>query len=232
MAEVVLPSLDNVRLLADLAPADRERLARMCRWKKFAQGEQIIDSQGESRDVYFIVAGSVRIANYSLSGREVTLADFAAGDYFGELAAIDGAPRSASVAALEETTVAALPPEHFLRLVTEHPSLAKAVMRNLTRVVRSSTERIMDLSTLGANNRVHAELLRLARAVSTDGRRAEIKPIPHHSDIASRVSTTRETVARVFSDLARSGVVKRQKDSLLVMELHELEELVQNVRGT
>lgn len=232
MADAVASSLDNIKLLADVPAAERERLSRACRWKRFAPGEQIIDSQSDSREVYLIVSGGVRIANYSLSGREVTLDDMPAGNYFGELAAIDGGPRSANVVALEETVVAALPPEQFLRLVTGHPGLAAAVMRSLARVVRASTERIMDLSTLGANNRVHAELLRLAKAASKDGVRAEIRPIPNHSDIASRVSTTRETVARVFGELARSGVVKREKESLVVANLRDLDELVENVRGS
>lgn len=78
-------------------------------------------------------------------------------------------------------------------------------MRELARLLRQSTDRIMDLSTLGANNRVHAELLRLARSDAGDGRRATISPIPSHSEIASRVSTTRETVARALGDLAAAA---------------------------
>jgi CRP-like cAMP-binding protein len=89
----------------------------------------------------------------------------------------------------------------------------------------------MDLSTLAANNRVHADLLRQARANMKGANEAEIRPIPVHSDIASRVSTTRETVARVLNDLARKGIVERLKDSLVVRDVDRLHELVEQVRG-
>ena len=89
----------------------------------------------------------------------------------------------------------------------------------------------MDLSTLGANNRVHAELLRQAWSSPNNGRSATITPIPLHGDIASRVSTTRETVARVLNDLARSGIVERKKNSLVVHDMSRLTMLVEDVRG-
>src|SRR3546814_11001643 len=91
-------------------------------------------------------------------------------------------------------------------------------MRSLATVLRRATERIMDLSTLGANNRVHAEILRLARPGLKGDNTAVVAPIPLHGDIASRVSTTRETVARVFSDLARADLVERHHDFLKIME--------------
>lgn len=231
MSEQAVSSLDGVQLLADLTAAEREQVAKVCRWRRYAAGEQIIDNQSDTRDVFFVVKGKVRVVNYSASGREVAFNEVGEGGFFGELAAIDGAPRSASVMARDDTITAAVPPEAFLRMVTTHPKLALAVMKGIAGLLRSATDRIMDLSTLGANNRVHAELLRLARAVAPDGEQAVLKPIPHHSDIASRVSTTRETVARVFSDLARSRIVKRERDSLVILDLVELEEMVENVRN-
>ena len=104
-------------------------------------------------------------------------------------------------------------------------------MRDLARLIRQSTVRIMDLSTLGANNRVHAKLLRLARrankeAGNRDAATAMLRPIPVHGDIASRVSTTRETVARVFGDLAQQGIIHREGDALRVGDLQKLEEMV------
>src|SRR5690606_28833258 len=98
-----------------------------------------------------------------LSGREITLDDVAAGGHFGDLAAIDGEPRSASVMALEDTVIAALSRERFLQLLSENFNFTLRLLRSLTRIIRSSTDRIMDLSTLAANNRVQADLLRLAR---------------------------------------------------------------------
>ncbi len=224
-------SLDAIRLLAGLSPLERENLAKNCAWKRYAAQEQIIDRDSDTRDIFFVVKGKVQVVNYSLSGREVTLGDVSAGGHFGELAALDGEPRSASIMALEDTVVAALPPESFLKVIAAHPEVTLFILQSLSRIVRRSTERIMDLSTLGANNRVHAELLRLSLQSMNGDNQALLKPIPVHGDIASRVSTTRETVARVMNELARSGIVKRTKDSLQVLDVEALRNLVEDVRG-
>jgi CRP-like cAMP-binding protein len=232
MVQDTSSSLDNVALFASLMPSERGELARHCRFRKYTGGEHIIDSQSDSRDVYFVISGIVRVVNYSASGREVTLDDIGAGAYFGELAAFDGAPRSAYVQAhCVEAVAASMPHDVFLAVLATKPLIGLELMKRLARMIRQSTERIMDLSTLGANNRVHAELLRQAKACSEDGQRAVIAPIPVHSDIASRVSTTRETVARVFNDLARAGIVERKKDRLVVLDMDRLTQLVEDVRG-
>jgi len=223
--------LANVSLLSHLDESELDDLAKKCSWKHYAVGEQIIDRQSESRDIYFVVEGRVRIANFSLSGREITLNDLSKGAHFGELAAIDGYPRSASVVALTNSYLAILSPALFEDLCQSHPKIAFQVMRTLASIVRSATERIMDLSTLAANNRVQSDLLREAKQNMTGDNSAEISPIPVHSNVASRVSTTRETVARVMNDLARQGVVKRGKNSLKILDVMTLEEMVIEVKG-
>lgn len=224
-------SLDHIDLFRACTAEERASLARQCSWRHFHPGEQIIDRASESRDVCLIVEGRVRVVNYSLSGREITFDDVNAGGYLGELSAIDGEPRSASIVALAETHVAFMSPRLFQETVTKHPEVAWQVMKRLARIVRASTGRIMDLSTLGANNRVHAELLRLAKSGLKPNNTAEITPVPIHSDIASRVSTTRETVARVMSDLARDHIVERHGNSLLIRDFEKLEAMVEEVRG-
>lgn len=231
MAEPESGSLQKVGLLKSLSAPDLDKVGQGCGWRSFAAQEQIIDRQSETTDVFFVVEGRVRVVNYSVTGREITLDDIEAGGHFGELAAIDSAPRSASVMALTPTKLAVLSQERFLDLIENHPQVALTVMRDLAGVVRNSTERIMDLSTLAANNRVQADLLRLASNNMIDDMRASISPIPIHGDVASRVSTTRETVARVMNDLARQGVVERQKDALLVNDVEQLREMVEEVRG-
>lgn len=225
-------SLSSVSLFEDLGTAELEAIEKLCAFNRYSAQEQIIDRDSESRDVFFVVEGRVRVVLYSLSGREVTLDDLESGSYFGQLAALDGHPRSASVMALESTLVATMRPSHFTAMLESHPSIAMKVMLEFTRIIRASTDRIMDLSTLGANNRVHAELLRQARVVGTDeSGTARISPIPVHSDIASRVSTTRETVARVLNDLARKKIVERQKNALVIVDVDRLEDMVEEVRG-
>jgi len=231
MSEHVNGSLSGIELLDDLSASELEKLGQQCSWRHYSSQEQIIDRQSDTTDIFFVAEGRVRIVNYSLSGREITFDELAHGGHFGELAAIDGQPRSASVMALKGCLVASLSQERFRVLIENHPKLALRLMENLAGMVRTSTDRIMDLSTLAANNRVQAEVLRQARESSTDDISAIIKPIPVHGDIASRVSTTRETVARVLNDLARQGIVERRKDALVIGDMEQLSEMVEEVRG-
>ncbi len=217
--------------VADLSVADLVELEKNSRYRRFSAGEQIFDRHAPTNDVFFVVRSRVRVVNYSLSGREITLDDILMGGHFGDLAAIDGKPRSASVMAATDCVIVAVPAKDFLRALEKHPGMALKVMRNLSHLLRSSTERIMGLSTLGANNRVHAELLRQAKANMNGENQAVLTPNPVHGELASRVSTTRETAARVMNDLARKGIVKRTKDALVVRDVDRLSHMVEEVRG-
>ena len=223
--------LAGIRLFDGLSESALEDLSKRCRWHKYQPNEQVIDRFSDSRDLYLIVKGRVRVVNYSVTGREVTFDEREEGEYFGELAALDGEPRSANVIALNELNVACLSQEAFNRLLLEHPQVTLKILHGLAKIVRASNKRIMDLSTVGANNRVHAEILRLALpGVRTDNT-AIVSPFPIHGDIASRVSTTRETVNRVFSDLSRRGIVKRSKSNLVILDLIRLRKMIEDVVG-
>jgi len=219
--------LSGIMLLADVPKEQMEKLEKRCSWRNFTSQEQIIDRQSKARDVYFVIAGKVRVVNFSPSGREVAFDEISAGGCFGENAAIDGKPRSATVISLESTTVAIMSPEAFKDLLIQFPKVALSLMVRMAAIIRTSNERIMDLSTLGANNRVYAEILRLSKDGVKEDNTAIIQPIPIHSDIASRVSTTRETVARVLNELAREGLVKREKTSLHILDMRHLSEMVE-----
>jgi CRP-like cAMP-binding protein len=221
-------SLDRIPVLSSLPDSVRRDLEKRCVWKEYKTDEQIIDRESESRDVYFIVGGIVRIVNYSYSGREVSYDDIRAGGMFGELSAIDGKPRSASVVATKRALIAALPQELFKKLMREHPDFAVAVIERLAVIIRVSNDRIMDLSTLGAYTRVYAEILRLARTLAKDdAESAAIDPLPVHSDLAARCGTTRETVARAVSDLIKKVVAEKQGSGLNIKDLWALKDIVE-----
>jgi CRP-like cAMP-binding protein len=119
----------------------------------------------------------------------------------------------------------------FWRLIREEPQVAERVLRRLAELVRGLSERVIDLSTLGVQNRIHAELLRLAREAGTTGNAARIDPAPKHADIASRVSTYREQVTRELSALVKAGILERGEHALVIRDLARLERLVEDVRG-
>ena len=207
-----------------------EELAKRCRWRRFDAGQRVISREARDQDVYLIVSGRVRVTSFSAAGRQVTYRDIPAGDWFGDFAAIDGLARSADIVALEDTLVAAMDAAEFRRLLHEHPTVGDRMLRRLVASVRELTERVFDLSTLGVQNRVHAELLRLAREAGITANAARIDPAPKHTDIASQVSTYREQVTRELSAMAKQGLIERAGGALLIPDVARLERIVAEVR--
>lgn len=224
--------IDTIPLFSATSETFRSEMDKFLRWKSFHAGQEIINREDKNSDLLFVHKGKVRIVIYTLSGREVTLDDIEAGGFFGEMAAIDKEPRSASVIALEPSEIAFLSAERFEEGLKKESQVALRIMQRMSMIIRHANERIVELSTLGANNRIHAEILRLARkkGIEKDGK-IFISPIPVHSDIAARISTVRETVARAMSDLAKQGIVTRENGVLVVHDMKRLEQMVQDVRG-
>jgi len=224
--------LRGIALLGGLSTVSLEALARECAWRNFAAGQRIISRDAKDRDVYVVVSGRARVTTYSAAGRQVTFRDLGAGEFFGDIAAIDGESRSADVVALESALVASMAPAVFWRLLRDQPDVAGRVLRGLAGLVRRLSERVIDLSTLGVQNRIHADLLRRAQLAGVSGNTARIDPAPRHADIASQVSTYREQVTRELSALAKAGVLGKEDGALVVRDVARLERLVEEVRGT
>ena len=220
-------SLRGIQLFMNLPPEEVSSLESRCKWTQCPAGTQILERETDNRDVYFVVSGSVRIVNYSTSGREIALATIEAGSYFGELSAVDGQRRSANVVAATDCSVATITPAIFNRLLVKHPTVAMDVLQRLAGIVRVADDRIMDLSTLRAVQRVYVELLRLTDSDVAVPDLWVIRPMLSHSEIASRASTTRETVARVLGQLANAGIVERKSKALYIRDKERLERLAE-----
>ncbi len=220
-------SLSGIELFDDLGGSDRDALARQCRWHRYAAHKYIIGHQDETNDVYFIVGGRVRVTVFSPSGKEVSFRDLPVGKSFGELAAIDGAPRSATVIALSDTVLASMSAETFRRVLDDHPVVAAKMVQYLAGLVRKLSDRVVEFSVLAVRNRIHAELLRLARDQGLDGDTAVITPVPTHADIASRVSTTREAVTRELNALTSAGLIERRDRAIVIADVTRLAKLVE-----
>lgn len=219
-------TLASIHFFEELDQTTRQQIETQCRWRQFKSGQRIIDFGSDSRDIFFVIEGAVSVVNFSASGREVAFATVKAGDCFGELAAIDGEPRSASVVAIEESVVATMPPNAFLKLLQERVEITFKVLKHLSHMVRAGDVRIMELSTLAATQRVFAELLRMAVPDAAGAGLWIVRPMPPLREIASRVSTTRETAARALSQLSSIDLLRRKGRNLYLMDRAKLEELV------
>ncbi|MDH3671406.1 MAG: Crp/Fnr family transcriptional regulator [Gammaproteobacteria bacterium] len=228
---VAAVTLSGIEAFRSLSTDDREALASRCDSRRYAADQQIISHTDSSTDVYFIVSGRVRATIYSSSGKEVSFRDIEAGEIFGDLSAIDGKPRSANVVALTDCLIVSMSAEVLWDTLQRYPDVCAVVLKELTKLVRSLAERVVEFSTLGVKNRIHAELLRLAGKHMQDENSAVISPAPTQADIASRVSTTREAVAREMSHLGQIGVIERRNSALVIGDVARLSRMVQEVRG-
>jgi CRP/FNR family transcriptional regulator, cyclic AMP receptor protein len=224
-------SLAGIAILARLSRETLENVQRRCSFSRYEPGETIVGYLDQTDQVFFIIAGEVRVTIYSLAGKAVSFRELGPGEVFGEYPAIDRGPRSASVEAHTSCLVATLPGAAFRDLIETQPLVALAMLPQLVTKIRTLTTRVYEFSTLAVSNRIQAELLRLAALGSKDGKGARIAPAPTHAEIASRVSTHREAVTRELARLQRNGLVERDKGALVVNDLDRLTELVHTVTG-
>lgn len=224
-------SLVAIAAFEDVPPDTLARVQQRCAWRNYAAGQEIVHHLDTSDDVYFLVTGTARVSLFSVTGKSVTFCDLGAGEMFGEYAAIDGAPRSASIEARAPSLVASMSAAAFREVLEREPAVAQALLRHLVAKVRDLTTRVYEISALAVNNRIQAELLRLARQTAGAGSTATIDAPPTHAEIASRTSTHREAVTRELSHLTKAGLIKKRGRSLIITDVERLAELVERATG-
>jgi CRP/FNR family transcriptional regulator, cyclic AMP receptor protein len=209
-------TLAKIRLFRSLDAAAIGHLDTQCSWRRAAHNSWIIDYQDASNDMFFVVSGTVRVKIQSVSGREILLTEISAGGCFGEIAAIDNQPRSSGIMAVTDVTIARMPASVFRAAVHAHPDVCDQVLALIAGQVRMLTNR------LDVRHRIYAELLRLSRPEAARAKERVISPPPVHADIAARVSTRREAVAREFKALEREGLMERRRGAIVLTDPEKL----------
>lgn len=220
-----IPLLDGIP--SELAA----RAAPKCRWKHFEAHELIVDYGDESNDVIFIISGQVRVLMSSAYGRHVILNHLDKGDFFGEMSAIDGRSRSASVIALYNSEVCVMPGDVFMDIATTVPTVARRTMEKLTERVRTINERLAEQAFLTARQRLCAELLRQSRPRAGHPGQRIVSPPPIQEDLANLISSRREVVSRELSALTKDGVLERSRGGLILTDVEELSRRVEEAMG-
>lgn len=225
-----LLGLQKIDLFKGLDTASLREIAGQCRWTRCKRNQYVIRRDGTDRDVYFVIAGMVRVAAAGGRGRRIILRDIPAGEVFGVHSAIDGRGRFADVVTVRESLLASMPPEAFRAILANYPSVRERVLRDLTGSVRELTDRLLDLGARRVSCRVWVELLRLARIAGVHANASRVERAPTHNEIASRVGTSREEVTRELSQLARQGLLERAGRVFLLSDVAALEKMVAESR--
>jgi CRP-like cAMP-binding protein len=212
--------LQNVPAFADMSANERDSLALRLQIRTFADGDQIFIQGEAGSTLYIIVSGQVRIYTTSDRGQEVSLRIFGERDFFGELALLDGGPRSATAEAMCATKVLMLDRTDFLRTLYDCPPIAVAILEALAARLRQMTARTEHLTAASAGERIVGWLIDLAHQ---HGVREKIQgPINvriTQTNLASLAGTSRETVNRVLSNLQRQGVIEIERTRITILNL-------------
>lgn len=194
-------------------------------------GRTLVSQGATSTSVYVVLCGRLHVMLFSAGGREIILRDLAEGELFGELAAMDGQPRSATIVALSDCTLASVNAAAFRAAVSEDPEAALWLARRLTVHIRDLTDRLFERSALRVSSRLHCELLRRCATAGTGEGRIGIDPSPTHAELAACIGTHREAVTREMSYLAEKGIVRQERRRIIVENVRALASLVHSVVG-
>ena len=219
-------TLARITLFRSLDAAKIELLDTQCSWHRAARNQWIIDYQDTSNDVFFVVSGTLRVKIQSVSGREVLLREINAGEFFGEIAAIDNQPRSSGILAITDVTFARMPASVFRAAVHTHPDVCDQLLAQLAGYVRTISNRVTEYTTLDARHRIYAELLRLSRPEAGKPKQAVVSPPPVHADLAARVSIRRESVTRELKALERAGLIEKRRGALVLTDTAQMRQMI------
>jgi len=197
-------------------------IAEKARFQDHSARDVIVEGETTFNHVYLLTEGRARMLAYAMDGRLVAVEDYDVGDLFGENGLFETQAAPHDITAVVPARTGAFPNPQFLALMNTYNCVALAVSRRLVARLSHITRRMVEGATLSANGRIHAELLRQARA----GEMMTIKPAPVLSAFALLVQSTRETVSRAISNLEKRGIIVRDEHALRVVAPHRLEELI------
>lgn len=217
----VLQSLSGIPFFGGLEPAALERLAASMRARRFRRGEVIFHIGDPGDALFVIVSGDVKISLPSETGDEAILATLRPGDVFGELALLDGAPRSASATALGPAETVVLPRDRFRELLATEAGFRDALLASIAGELRRLTHHVEELHFLDITGRLAARLVRLAEEGGTarpDGA-VQLRANLTQADLAAMVGCTRQSVNKLLGQFTDDGLVRLERDGIVITDL-------------
>lgn len=195
----------------------------------FAKREVVLNKDAEPRHLFFLLEGQIQATGFTLDGKEVGLYVVNEGEYFGEIAMLDGLPHSEIMIANKKSQVVLVPNKAIRSLILSQPLMSEAITVGLTKRIRYQNEHRQILSINNPLNRVCAQILwviKMARGPElSKATSLELPNPPTHQELAMNVNLSRETVTRVFQILQSQSLVLREKDGWVIPKPEILEKV-------
>ena len=224
-AEVV-ELLGRVPVFSTLERGDLEQIAQLAVPRSFAVGE-VVFREGDASDTCYIVReGRARAVRTYRDGRTITLARFGPGDIFGELALFEDERRSATVEAIEPTSVVGVLGPDMRRLLSEHAEISSRLVIALGRRLRETNERLARQSFQTVQSRVAVVLSQLVEAEQAEGAAGDVLVTATQADLAQLAGSSRESASRFLAVLERAGVISQGRGRLVVHDAEALKQYV------
>ena len=226
--EEIKSTLRLVPLFSDLEDKVLSHLAEVCQEKVYDKDQHILH-QEESGDNFFVIeSGSVKVTRLAEDGREAVLAFLREGDFFGELAILDGETRSANIITLSPSRIQTINRREFLDLLEHHPSVATALLMELALRLRKTDMHLEYLTLSDAEGKIASILISLAEENGTYKMGdVTLGEMPMQQDIANMAGTTRETVSRMMKKLEEKNWLSRDGQKVVIRKYSKFKEIYQ-----
>ena len=212
--------LQQTQLFAGVSEMQLQKIVPDIVRRHFRQGEVIFREGDPGQVLYLIQSGQVRIYVNGLDGSETSVILFGRpGEIFGELAVVDGLPRSATAVALEETLLLTIERERFRRHLCQAPALALNFMQELSLKLRYNTRQMDSLANLPVPQRLARKLMELAQSygrAEAEGVRIDLTLT--QTDLASLIGAARESINKSLRDFRRRRWIQIQDGYIVILD--------------
>ncbi len=213
--------LSQIPIFSSLGDEDRSNLTERIDRQSFAKGSVLFRRGEPGNALYIIVRGQIRIFASTRQGNEITLALLGAGEFFGEMALLDGQPRSANAEATEDTELHFLDRDNFFSFLMHKESALRAILCALSRRLRRTDDLLTEAYFLQISHRLARKLVELHEGAATAG------GAPHplcitQMKLAGMIGATRESVNKELNVLRKKGLVQTSRNRITILDLARL----------
>ena len=205
--------LKDISLFSCLDEEALGHVERVALRKRFPKNTIVFSKGDESDSLYIVESGKVKAVIHDEEGKEIVLSVFGVGEYFGEMSALDGVPRSATLITKEATEMLIIHRDDFKNSLSSNPDMAFNLLKVLLERLRRANQKIESLAFMNVYGRIANLLTQLAEP---SGREWVIKEKMTHQEIANMIGSSREMVSKIVGELVEAGYISIEKKRITI----------------